>query len=767
MGVPPVPRAAAGGHAGRVGADAVVRTFLARALATPPTRTGHGHDDHVLPLTGPPARLLGRAPGTLVTVRVRRADAPPVVIRTWPSEPEILRAVRAVLPHTPEVLLEGDGFAVLGHVDGTSPAGPRAPGEPVDAALLTDVAELLAAVVQVRGAALPPLPAGRPGNHTDSQGFLRALAHQADQQIRRPNWRRYGGLFVALGVPEDALLRFADRVPAMTRRPYGLLHGDLHGGTLVVPSAGAVPLTCVDWELAGYGDPLHDLAVHLVRMRYPERQWREVVDAWERAVRGVRPAAVAGLAKDLRHYVAFEYAQCLYATVIRAARSLEGAEGRFGQAALDAATAAVHTALRRAAAVLRLGRVPERGEIERVLFRRGVSGALTGSGFPPAPPVRLPSPGAGGPGGVGGGIAWAADRRVPEHPGFSHAAVGEALLLEGAAPAERVFKGAAHLNTVIRVPGTAFPVVVRREVTVVLRRERSFLSEHAVLAAIERSGAAVAAPRVLALGESHATDPAHRYRGDRFAVHTYEAGRDPGRRPEHPVHGLRPHEADCLVDQLAQLTTVDYAPVDPVAGRPGFYDWLSEQLVALVAALPKESQQLARFLGLPDAPRLREILARHRVTDRDPALLHGDLNPWNLVRRDDGPVLTLIDWEMALVGDPLYELVRHMHLTPTRPEIRDRMFRRWEARLPARFTKDWQADWRVYRWTEIVRSAYVDLDRLVTGASLDAPNVRRALDSYAMTLAAATASLGLSSRRRHDPRLPPALAWPTRPGGPA
>ncbi len=137
------------------------------------------------------------------------------------------------------------------------------------------------------------------------------------------------------------------------------------------------------------------------------------------------------------------------------------------------------------------------------------------------------------------------------------------------------------------------------------------------------------------------------------------------------------------------------------------------------------------------------------------------------MRRDDDLALTLIDWELALVGDPLYELVRHMHLTPTRPEIRDRMFRRWESRLPARFTRDWQQDWRVYRWIEIVRSAYVDLDRLVTGTSLDAPNVRRAVESYAMTLAAATASLGLSSRRRTAPALPRTLAWPTRPGGAA
>jgi aminoglycoside phosphotransferase (APT) family kinase protein len=303
---------------------------------------------------------------------------------------------------------------------------------------------------------------------------------------------------------------------------------------------------------------------------------------------------------------------------------------------------------------------------------------------------------------------------------------------------------------VVQVPGIAFPVVVRRKVPDFSRREPGFLSEHAVLRAIEESTFEVAAPRILALGES--------YPGDRFAIHTYVGSHDIGRAPRHPENGLLPHEADGLVDQLCALTGVDYTQVDPLAGEGGFYRWLREQLVSLVRDLPKESQQLARRLGLPDADRLRQILARHEVSERRPALLHGALNPWNLVRRDDRLALTIIDWEMALVGDPLYDLVRHVHLTPTRPEIRDRMFRRWERVLPAEYTHAWRRDWPMYRWIEIVRSAYIDLDRLVTGAGLDAPNVRRAVDSYAMTLAAAQGFLGLPVRTTANPYLTRALA---------
>lgn len=705
---------------------------------------GHHNRNYVLPVTDGVAQLVGRPVGTSVTVRIPRTDALSVVIRTWENEAEILRAIKGVLPHVPECLIEGDGFAVHSYVDGVPLSSVCGNGKPVDALLMKALMGLLAQMARVRRGALPPRPPFWPANHTDSQGFLRTLSLTADSQIRKPNWPRFGGLFAALGVAEDALVRLAERVPAMARRPYSLLHADLHRDNLIMSYAGDPPLICVDWELATYGDPLHDLATHLVRMHYPSYQWGEVVDAWAHAMHAVRPAAVKGVAKDLRHYVAFERAQSVYPDIMRAAKSLEEL---FDQKSLDDATVAVRRALEAGAEPLRLSHVPGEREIERILFRWQVSAVARGTARPPGTADRT-------------AIAWKPDPRVPEHADFPYTAVRDALFLEGAAPAGRVFKGTAHLNTAVRVPGTDFPVVVRRSVGNVHRRERCFLSEHAVLQLIERSNAEVAAPRVLAQGESHSETATgiRTYSKDLFAIHTYEGPVDPRQQPRHPVHGLLPREADGLVDQLRALTEVDYLEVDPVADGGGFFRWLTEQLVDLVGRLPKESQQLARFVGLPDAPRLREILSRYAVSHRAAALLHGNLNPWNLIRRDDSLALTIIDWDMAMVGDPLYDLVRHMHLTPTGPEIRDRMFRRWQRDLPAAYTRDWEMDWRVYRWIEIVRSAYVDLDRLVTGGSLDAPNVRRAVDSYAMTLAAATGSLGLTVRRGANPYLARALA---------
>ncbi|MEV0092184.1 aminoglycoside phosphotransferase family protein [Streptomyces sp. NPDC050738] len=693
---------------------------------------GHHNQNFLVTLDSPMARLVGRAPGARVMVRQRVPDTLPVVVRTWQDESRILAAIQGVLPHVPECLAKVGDTAVHSYVEGVPLSSICRNGKPVDTRLITALTGLLAQMMVLRRENLPRLPGHWPRDG-HSRSFLRTLANLTDEQVRQPNWAEFGGLFAALGVPDDAMSAFAGRLPPMAPRPFSLLHTDLHRDNVIVSFRGDWPLICVDWELASYGDPLHDLATHLVRMQYPDFQKDEVKEAWCRAIQVTRPDAVNGMESDLRHYVDFERAQSVYPDVMRAARSLgDDAEPvdlpRAGEAVIQALTAAQGP--------LRLRGIPGPGEVERILYRWHA--ARTGR----SSRVRHPA----------AGLRWVPDVRVPEHPNFPAAAVAEALDAEGAATAAQVFKGTGHLNTVVRVESIRATVVVRRKVREVSRREPCFLDEHAVLQALEGLRG-VRVPKILALGVSEPTD--------QFAVHSYEGPVDSSRPPDHPVQGLLPDEADDLVGQLVALVEVDTRALDPTMGSTVFYQWLSDRLVELVDRLPKESLQLAGALGLPPARRLKEILARHEVTPRKPVLLHGDLNPWNLVRGAEGGQLTIIDWEMAMVGDPLYDLVRHLHLTPNRAEIRQRMLQRWHRRLAAHgqdYVRGWEQDVHIYRWIEIVRSAYVDLDRLVTGESLDAPNVRRAVDSYAMTLSAATASLGLRSRPAANPYLVLALA---------
>jgi aminoglycoside phosphotransferase (APT) family kinase protein len=728
MGGPPMPRPP-GRPALEEAADAAYRGFVRYAKAFGEFGRGHHNLNYMVrPLAGDDIRLVGCDDGAAVTVRERIPSALPVVIRTWQDEAEILNTIWDVLPHVPRCLVKRGDVTILSYVEGVPLSRVCPNGKPVDSELIVALADLLANLTHVRRQHLPPLPASWPHSSRDSRAFLQTLAWAAEHQIRRRNWADFGGLFAMLGIPEDAMVRFAERVPALISRPFSLLHTDLHRDNVIVSYDGDPPLICVDWELATYGDPLHDLATHLVRMQYPARQWTEVIESWREVMGRRRPKAVQGLDRDLKHYVAFERAQSVYPDVIRAATSLGDSTD---QQELQAATRAVRRALVAAEEPLRLMSVPDEAEIERILFRWHES---HGGRYKGGRPVS--------------DVLWTRDSRVPPHPQFPSTAVSRALFEEGTASADRVFKGTAHLNTAVRVPEVAFPVMVRRKVGSANTRERRFLNEHSVLEAIERSNVSVRAPRVLALGTSGLKE--------QFTIHSYEGPADGFRPPDHPADGLRPHEADDLVDQLRELTYVDCEVLDPDMKGLSFYRGLRDELVRMVNGLPKSTRDLTRELGLPIGYRLGEILDRHTLVPRRPVLLHGDLNPWNLVRREEGG-LVLIDWEMAIVGDPLYDLVRHMHLTPTRPEIRERLFSRWARLLPEDCTKGWREDWRVYRWMEVVRSAYVDLDRLVTGDSLDAPNVRRAVDTYAMTLAEATAVLGLPGKMTANPYLARAL----------
>ncbi|MFJ4473078.1 phosphotransferase family protein [Streptomyces sp. NPDC089424] len=475
-------------------------------------------------------------------------------------------------------------------------------------------------------------------------------------------------------------------------------------------------------QTAAYGDPLHDLATHLVRTRYPEARRGEVFRTWTQAVSGAPARAADGLEGDLRRHVDFEWAQSVYWAVMHTARYL--ATGPDPEAYLGLAASSLHRALRTAAAdPVPFTDPPDRPGVPLVPHARQAAGHT----------VRRPWFGRRG----AAALPFVPDPRVPERADFPHDLVGAVLAAEDRASADHVFRGTAHRNTVVSAPGFG-AVLVRRDAAPAHRHESVFttLEEYPVLRAIEEAGVEVAAPRVLARGQSEPAEP--------FAVLTYlgplpgEPAPD-GRPCVHPVEGLLPHEADLLVDQLCALTALDCATLDPLAAHAArdFHPWLADRVATMVAGLPERTLLAARRLGLPDAPRLAELLARHRVTPRRPALLHGDLNPWNLVRTDDprhGTGLALIDWEMALIGDPLHDLVRHLHLTPARSEIRHRMFARWEERVGPEHSRGWQRDRRVYQLIEIVRSAYVDLDRIVHGMSLDVPAVRQAADRYAHTL---------------------------------
>ncbi|MFD3455917.1 phosphotransferase family protein [Streptomyces sp. NPDC058691] len=292
-------------------------------------------------------------------------------MRTWQDEAAVLAALERLSPEpvfaTPRCLVTFEGASLHRFEPGTALSEVSEPGAPLGEDMLRKLAEVFARTAVVGPDQLPPLPADWPTDHKNSDAFLDHLVHHAEHEVHRRHRPEFGSLFDALGVPDDALARFRAKVSLRTRelqrRQYALLHTDLHRDNIVVLEDEG--LFILDWELATYGDPLHDLATHLVRMQYTDDERELMKGIWEETlVRRGCSAMTAGMDTDLQAYLDFEYAQSVFADVVRAAVRL-GTEP--GNPDLEHSAGMVRRALERAREPIGLDSVPTEGEIESAL----------------------------------------------------------------------------------------------------------------------------------------------------------------------------------------------------------------------------------------------------------------------------------------------------------------------------------------------------------------------------------------------------------------
>lgn len=98
------------------------------------------------------------------------------------------------------------------------------------------------------------------------------------------------------------------------------------------------------------------------------------------------------------------------------------------------------------------------------------------------------------------------------------------------------------------------------------------------------------------------------------------------------------------------------------------------------------------------------------LTPRGPRLLHGDLHRKNLVVDRRGALWT-IDWELALIGDPLYDLATHLHLMGYRPDQERDVIRRWCRAVGPDASRGLDADLPRYRAFKRAQSVCTDVIR--------------------------------------------------------
>ncbi|MBA9001619.1 phosphotransferase [Thermomonospora cellulosilytica] len=246
-------------------------------------------------------------------VRAPIAGADGMDLKIWP-ENEVLAAIG---PH----LNDGTGgrvprllFAsadppyqihefVTGEVlDGVAPRGVRVPEHVVG-----DVADLFRLLAEVPSRELPVPPDGWPDDG-DTVAFARRLS-TVTGQVYETFRHDYAVEFRGLGIPAAPLAPV--RWDSLTRRPFCLLHSDVHRKNMIVAQGRTVFL---DWELALWGDPVYELAVHLHKMSYFDDERDALLARWQRAM---PPDMTRAWREDLQTYLAHERVKSAIVDTVR------------------------------------------------------------------------------------------------------------------------------------------------------------------------------------------------------------------------------------------------------------------------------------------------------------------------------------------------------------------------------------------------------------------------------------------------------------------
>ncbi|MEV5161353.1 phosphotransferase [Streptomyces sp. NPDC053728] len=148
-------------------------------------------------------------------------------------------------------------------------------------------------------------------------------------------------------------------------------------------------------------------------------------------------------------------------------------------------------------------------------------------------------------------------------------------------------------------------------------------------------------------------------------------------------------------------------------------------------------------LGVGDTA--MEGLARRaeRLGPRPFTLVHGDLHRKNFIVDRLGDLWT-IDWELALLGDPLYDLATHLHLMRYPEREQERICRIWRSAVEGArpgATLGWRQDLPVILAYKRAQSVYTDVIRGALALELPGATLNwRALPRVARRVQAALAA---------------------------
>ncbi|MFE3228977.1 phosphotransferase [Nocardia sp. NPDC059228] len=116
---------------------------------------------------------------------------------------------------------------------------------------------------------------------------------------------------------------------------------------------------------------------------------------------------------------------------------------------------------------------------------------------------------------------------------------------------------------------------------------------------------------------------------------------------------------------------------------------------------------LYRKLDVPEDPFATIETGWRTLESRPFRPVHADVHRKNMIIRDRREVVFL-DWELALYGDPVYDVASHLHKMGYQPDEYTTFLRLWATAEPEASTGNWEADLQTYLNHERIKSVIVD-----------------------------------------------------------
>lgn len=248
-------------------------------------------------------------------VRVRIPGAESMDLQIW-EEAALLASIQDRLAPVPRLRFASRSPAFQIHeyvagvrLDDVAPRGRRVPPGFIEA-----VVRLFGELAQIRDE-LPPIRGGWPVSG-DTAGFARRL-RAVTESVHRFHRPCFVGAFESLGIPTDPFGPLGETWPSLSGRPFCLVHSDIHRKNVIVtPDGNSIFL---DWELALFGDPVYDLAVHLHKMGYDRADEEALLQKW---LAEMPTEMVAGWKLDVQTYLVHERIKSAIVDSVRYARQV-------------------------------------------------------------------------------------------------------------------------------------------------------------------------------------------------------------------------------------------------------------------------------------------------------------------------------------------------------------------------------------------------------------------------------------------------------------